>query len=511
MRAWAKALALIVLAVPLFNPDLFWHMSSGRWIWAHGAVPRTDPFSFTHGGERWVDFEWLFQVLVYAVHSAAGLWGLRFLKAVLLGASFLPVDALLRERAAGATSRALALAFWSAAVLAQSDLRPDLFSLIFFSWLLFRLETDRFSWTFSLPLFALWSNIHAGFVLGLCLYAAKAASSLIQRRQPSKALLLEAAVAVVATCLNPFGLRVWSVAVLHAGQAAGISRYIQEWGGLSLRAPMQWTLHAALAVLLVSAWRRRAVLPPFLSLAALPLAAAAALSVRFGLFFAAAGAALLFAVEQRPSRRVSLAGLGLFTALLAWPAARLPWTAVFSSRYVAFKAAYWLAGQPELAKLRLFNTYEWGGYLGWSRPGVPVFGDGRYLFAGQLSELEAAMSSPGAFADFVARNRLDGVLIKDYPNRLPTKRVYPDGSSKEFLRPWHLFLLPRERWALVYFDSQALLFVDRAKVPAAWLAAHEYRWLRPGDEDALADAVARGEVPGAVLAAEAARHSREAR
>ena len=69
--------------------------------------------------------------------------------------------------------------------------------------------------------------------------------------------------------------------------------------------------------------------------------------------------------------------------------------------------------------------------------------------------------------------------------------------------------LPRQRWALVYFDDQALVFVDRAKVPADWLAAHEYRWLLPGDEAARLDAMNRREIPPAAFAAEAARHASE--
>ncbi len=505
-RAWAKALALVVLALPLYNPDLFWQLSSGRWIFAHGAVPRADPFSFTRAGEPWVDFEWLFQAAVYAVESIGGLWGLRLFKAALLGACWLPVAGLLKDRGVSANGRALALAFWAAAVLPQSDLRPDLFSLLFFSLLLRRLARDEASWRWSVPLFALWSNLHAGFAFGLCLYAAKLVSLKLERRAAPKALWLEAAAAAAATCLNPFGPRVWEVAVLHGVQGASISRYIQEWGALSLRQPLQWPLHAALAVFAVVAWRRRRELPMFLAVAALPLAALTAASSRFGVFFAAAGAALVFVAWKQPSIRAGLAGLAAFTALAAFPFSRVAWTRPFADTYVAERAVAFVVKEDAVfAPLRLFNTYEWGGYLGWRRPGAKVFGDGRYLFHGQLPEAEAALTSAPAFAEFVARHGLDAVLIKNYPNRLPTKRRYPDGSEREFLRPWHLFLLPRARWALVYFDEQALLFVDRAKVPAAWLASHEYRWLRPGDEDALADALSRGEVPAAAVAAEAAR------
>ncbi|MDX6769521.1 MAG: hypothetical protein SF051_08320 [Elusimicrobiota bacterium] len=494
------------MALPLYNPDLFWHLSAGREIWTRGAIPRTDPFSFTMGGAPWVDFEWLFQLVVHAVESAGGLWGLRVFKALLLGLCWFPLAGLLKDRGVSATGRALALAFWAAAGLPQSDLRPDLFSLLFFSLLLRRLDRDEHSWLLSAPLFSLWSNLHAGFVFGLCLYAAKIVALKLERRAVPRALWLEAAAAAVGTLLNPFGARVWEVAVLHGAQGAAISRYIQEWGALSPRRPLQWPLHAALATFAAVAWRRRRELPPFLAITALPLAALTAASSRFGIFFAAAGAALVFIADKKFSVRAGLAGLAALTVLAAFPLSRVTWTRPVADTYVARRAVEFVVREePVFRDLRLFNTYEWGGYLGWRRPGSKVFGDGRYLFHGQLPEVEAALASAPAFADFVARHRLDAVLIKNYPNRLPTRRRYPDGTEREFLRPWHLFLLPRERWALVHFDDQALLFVDRAKVPAVWLAAHEFRWLRPGDEDALADALGRGEVPADGVRAEASR------
>lgn len=498
--------------MPLYNPDLFWHLSSGRWIWVHGAVPRTDPFSFTHGGEAWFDFEWLFQLAVYFAHSVSGLWGLRLLKAVLLGACWLPLNGLLKDRGVPATGRALALAFWAAAVLPQSDLRPDLLSLLFFSVLLRRLAAGKTSPLFALPLFALWANLHAGFVLGLALYAAKALACRLEKKPLPKGLVLEAGVAAAGTFLNPYGWRVWEVAVLHGAQGALISRYVQEWGGLSLRSPLQWPLQAALALFVAVVWRRAATLPLFLGLVALPLALATGLSVRFGVYFAAAAAVLVFIVEEKPETRRASVGLALLTGLLAWSLQRVPMTRAFADAHVARRAVEFVVREDAVfSGLRLFNTYEWGGYLSWRRPGSPVFGDGRYLFHGQLPEAEKALTSAAEFAGLISRHRLDGVLIKNYPNRLPTKRRYKDGKENVFMRPWHLFLLPKERWALVYFDEQALLFVDRAKVPSAWLDAHEYRWLRPGDEDALADALSRDEVPRAAVEAEAARRAAASR
>ncbi|MBI3565010.1 MAG: hypothetical protein HY079_07435 [Elusimicrobia bacterium] len=509
VRAWAYALALVVLCLPVYSPDLFWHLSAGRWIAAHLAVPRADAFSFTAFGAPWIDFEWGTQLAWYAVHAASGLAGLWLLKGVLLAAAFWPVDGLLRDEGASPAARAGALGLWLAAMLAQADLRADLVSACFFAVLLRRLSRGRASFLFGFGLFAVWANLHAGFPLGFVLYALAALSARLEERAPPPGLGAEAAGAALGALLNPYGAGLARALAAHA--SGPMARLVMEWGPPSAHRAFQLPLLGAMAVALAAALaaRRRALSTAGLS--ALLLLAASAVSARFGAYFAAAGAAFAFSAFPRPAAAAVAAGLAAVSAALVVPLKTLPPGRVFDEVYVDRGAAGFVARERgALGGLRLFNQYEWGGYLGWALgPDGRVYGDGRYLFHEQLARTQDALSSPEAFAAFARAEALDGFLIRDYPRALPSTRVYPDGTTRAFARPWFVAYLPRERWALVWFDGRALVFVDRAKVPAAWLAAHEYRWLRPGDEAALADARARGEVPEAALAAEAVRHAAE--
>jgi hypothetical protein len=238
---------------------------------------------------------------------------------------------------------------------------------------------------------------------------------------------------------------------------------------------------------------------------------ASVFSARFGSYFAPAAAMLVFAAFSKPRAAFIAAILAAMTALLV-PIRRQFALRPFSDVLVDRSAADFIAReQGALKGLRLFNTYEWGGYLGWKLgPDGRVFGDGRYLFHAQLPETNAALESAEALADFAARHQLDGFLIRRMAGTtFRSARLYPDGKTRTFDRPWYLTYLPRSRWALVYWDDMALVFVDRAKVPADWLAAHEYRWLLPGDDAARADALQRGEIPREAFAAEAARHGAE--
>lgn len=512
IRAWAYALALFVFGLPVFNPDLFWHLSSGRWIIAHMRIPRVDPFSFSAAGAPWIDFEWLAQVLFYGVGVAAGERGLWVFKILLLLAAFVPVDGLLRDRRVSSFGRAGAVALWSSAMLAHADLRVDLFSAIFFAGILRRLESGRASFRFGFGIFALWSNLHAGFPLGFALYGLHFLAPFVGGRRRPSGLVAEAAGAALGSLVNPFGPELYGVLWTHLREPA-MARFIMEWGPPNWHRPFQAPLLAVLAATAGALWIGRGTAPRTLAATALLLGLSTMASARFGVYFAASAAALVFSTFPRPSGRALAASLGALSLLLVPALSRVRWGDSFQDTYVACRAVEFIVRErSELASLRLFNQYEWGGYLGW-RLGEDrkIFGDGRYLFFSQLPEIQEALVSAAGVSTLAERRGLDGFLVKNERRLLASTRVYPDGSRREIPRPWDVFVFPRERWALVYWDDQALLFLERARVSARWLAAHEYRWLRPNDERALRDAVSRGEVPLSAIENEMARHAVESK
>ena len=71
---WILApLAALLGASAWFQPavagsDLWWHLASGRDIWALGHIPTTDPYSWTYQGEEWMNHEWLWDVIYWAAY-----------------------------------------------------------------------------------------------------------------------------------------------------------------------------------------------------------------------------------------------------------------------------------------------------------------------------------------------------------------------------------------------------------------------------------------------------------
>src|SRR5262245_55794576 len=60
----------------LYDPDVWWHVRAGQWIWANRRVPALDPFTFASADRLWIDLHWLFQVILAAAFAAGGVPGM---------------------------------------------------------------------------------------------------------------------------------------------------------------------------------------------------------------------------------------------------------------------------------------------------------------------------------------------------------------------------------------------------------------------------------------------------
>src|ERR1700730_15035927 len=90
LAAIALLLLIAIAAVgPIRSYDFFWHLATGRWIVEHRALPVYDPFTLAAADVPWINGEWLYQVVLYAVQSVVGLRGLLWVNALFVAAIFL--------------------------------------------------------------------------------------------------------------------------------------------------------------------------------------------------------------------------------------------------------------------------------------------------------------------------------------------------------------------------------------------------------------------------------------
>jgi len=106
--------ALIAIAglAPIRSYDYFWHLATGRWIVEHHALPAFDPLAVASAHVPWINGEWLYEIVLYALHGIAGDGGISIINALLIAAIFTAGFLFAsREQESGAALFIAAIAF----------------------------------------------------------------------------------------------------------------------------------------------------------------------------------------------------------------------------------------------------------------------------------------------------------------------------------------------------------------------------------------------------------------
>jgi hypothetical protein len=174
-----SVLILVLLAAAYITPfgdlDYAILIRTGELIVHTGDLRPPESFSYTIAGADIPDFEWLFEIVLWAVWTALGYGGLKLLKVLLVGAVYLVLG--LRLRREGMRWHGIALALLAAVLLLAPgwNLRPLYFTslglLLVSGWLRDHC-TGRRPLTWWLPLVMLvWANVHPGVITGQGLLA----------------------------------------------------------------------------------------------------------------------------------------------------------------------------------------------------------------------------------------------------------------------------------------------------------------------------------------------------
>ena len=202
-----------------------WHIRNGQLILQTHSITRVDPFSATMSGQAWYAWEWLYDVLVAAIHHALGLNGVVFYTAAIMAATFVLVFhfAMRRGGSLPITLFMLVLSLGASAVhfLARPHVVSWLFTVIWFDLLdsaSVAAEPGKTRRVFFLPLLMLlWVNLHGGFLLGFALLAVYLVGSGVEylttpdRREVVgtwlKRLGLVSVLSFAASFVNPYGYK----------------------------------------------------------------------------------------------------------------------------------------------------------------------------------------------------------------------------------------------------------------------------------------------------------------
>lgn len=164
------------ILMPIGDPDFFWHIATGKWIWQNKTLPAEDPFSFTTPkvlelrDQAILKGYWLSQVLYYALYLVAGWNGIILLRILVV---FLLIFFLVKRRDAESDLHLLIVLLSIFIILNFYFLdRPQVFSFLFFAIILYLVDTLRKAGAstihyISMPIvMSLWANMHGGYILG---------------------------------------------------------------------------------------------------------------------------------------------------------------------------------------------------------------------------------------------------------------------------------------------------------------------------------------------------------
>jgi len=469
-------IAALVAVVSLFSDigsyDFWWHLKAGEHIWGLGAVPTTDPFSFTMQGQPWTAHEWLFEAVMWLFYTVGNLYGIMllfFLIALATAVVLWKLYGLRHDRMDHGRQLLIAVlvAIAMGPTLPYWSPRPGALSYLLFVLFLYVLKVARTRQTAAplwlLPLLtAIWVNAHGSFVLGPALIVGELVfgwkdfnigvlNSRSMHPRVRKGMLYALGGTILASAINPHGFRMFIYTATISSHSF-MKNSIVEW--------FSPNFHEAYFGIIVTA----VLLPALLWMLAdtrgdtlqdmVYLVGFIYMFLSSQRYFPFPALYLGYILARRvPSsevlkkldRPVMSVGLVCFIALAL--ALKLPANNVsehVSQEKFPVEAATFIE-QTDLEG-RIFNRYGWGGYLVWRfYPERKVFIDGR--------------------ADLY----LTGEVFEDYIETVELK-VDPEKTLDKYDIEYVLmqedaqlvrYLTATGRWKSVYEDETAVL-LERA-------------------------------------------------
>jgi hypothetical protein len=384
---------------PMEDPDIYWHLRNAFQLLHTGHFIRTETWTFTVGGQPWINFEWLAEIPYYFANVWFGERGIFAVMMLLLSGIVAGIYSLARLRSRDPRAAFVATFVGYQFITVSLGPRTLLFGWLFFVLelaILWNLERGR-DFTAWLPLlFLVWINTHGSWLIGFVLMVVFFACGLVGgewgnltatgwTRSQRRKLLMVTGVSFALLFINPYGWRLVAYPLDVAYQQKLTIQHVAEWYSLNFHE-----------------FRGKATLATLFLLGVLQLVRKRKWSLQdlafvlIGVYggFTYVRFVFLLGIVIVPLLAMDLAGL---MGQKYDPATdkRLP-NAVAVAVLLAVIAGFWApvrkihAGiaetYPEKAlpwvhslagRGNLFNDSEWGGYLEWNAPEVKEFIDGR--------------------------------------------------------------------------------------------------------------------------------------
>jgi tetratricopeptide (TPR) repeat protein len=237
--------AYYLFQFPIFvgDTDLWYHLNSGRYIIENGSIPKDSFFSFIEPPREWVDYFWLFQVLVYKIYSFSQYYGLVLLRFfVFLAVISIIINFFLKGYEGNKPLLYITVVFSLHVLLFLPRyhlIRPHMFTYLFIVIFLYVLEIKP-KMVILLPILAvIWSNVHGitypvmlliilSYLVEFFYNRIKTKTHITKGKLP---FLIPLILCIMAVYCTPHGSKLTSIPFVPTGFA---SLYIEELQRLSI-------------------------------------------------------------------------------------------------------------------------------------------------------------------------------------------------------------------------------------------------------------------------------------
>jgi hypothetical protein len=508
------ASAIVVLAVTnlLTTPDFWQHLVVGKAIWQLGRIPQEHLWTWPSFGQREVLPSWGFRWLLWPFYAIGGVFGLQVWRWLTTLAAYAAGFVTARRLGARGLTPLVVISLAVLSYRTRAQVRPETLVAMLLALEVMQLERRRIQGGGALGLLAIawaWANVHISYFVGLALIAFHCLTpnlpvSAEERpgfwtradRMPTPLVLVLAA---AISFVNPYGWRalrqpfeyflVWRhepiyqtipelsplLVTWRSYLASGLPVLVIAWPALVLvRATMhKFDLIEALTCALMTGlalFNQRFV--GFLMVANVPYLSRALSELAGGMRWPA--------TLRPPAARATMAALLMIAASLpSWADTRFRLGIGFVPMLYPERACTFLA-QHQLSG-RMFNPYYFGGYIAWrfwpDQSRLP------FIDIHQTGSRHDRDLYSYAFADSNAW----GELMREHDFELAILDGHQEWVHGDRLLD---FLDADHRWALVFRDDAAALYVRR-----------------DGRFAAIADSLAYRAMPGGTAALVASRHA----
>jgi hypothetical protein len=454
----------------LADPDIYWHIAVGRDIWRSEAFPHLDAYSFTFQGHPWIANQWLGELFFVAAYNLAGWRGVLLVTALATALSFSLLFWILSRQMRLTVAAGIAMAAYTFC-LGHFNARPQIFAdpllILWVAGLVHAVENRVAPNWLLIAVMIVWANLHGSFSFGLAIAIAFAAEALFcsnpgERRRAALQWIMFLFAALGAACITPYGYRPLLVTLQVFGANEALS-HITEWQPVTLQTV--GVNEIFLFALLFMALRSGLKLPAWRLLMVLAITYLMFAHIRFSSLFAITTPILLATPLTRQFPFLDLnaqlsAEPGFFHIMSRVSRASFyPLCAIITVAILSI-AAYGSPIEPapsitpaaavdyiiskNLAEQRLYNEYDFGGYLIFRN--VKTFIDGRsdqLFLQGFTNRLSASLERHARhFTPFLSEYGITLAL------------VVPGSMASEELAA-------SEEWERIYSDKRAELFKKR--------------------------------------------------